>query len=170
MDITKLSPGKNAPETINVVIEIPLGSSVKYELDKESGAVVVDRLLSTAMFYPANYGFIPGTLSKDGDPTDVLVLGHSAFQPGSVVACKPVAVLMMEDEAGLDEKIIARPLDKVDPTQVGINDLEDLSTHTKEQIGHFFARYKDLEKGKWVKVSDWKGAMDAKDIIKSALV
>ena len=155
MDVSKISTGKAPPHDINVVIEIPQGSAVKYEIDKESGAVVVDRFLFTPMAYPAAYGFIPGTLAEDGDPADALVLVPAAVVPGCVIRCRPIGVLLMEDEAGVDEKIICVPHDKIHPYHSEVQKIEDLPAITRDTIRHFFERYKDLEKGKWVKVTGW---------------
>ena len=165
MDISKLSAGKTPPVDINVVVEIPQGSSIKYELDKDSGAVIVDRFLFTPMFYPLNYGFVPNTLSDDGDPTDVLVLSRAAVVPGAVIRCRPVGVLLMEDESGVDAKIVAVPHEKVDNSYQDIQDVQDLPESLRNQIKHFFEHYKDLEPGKWVKVKDWAGASKAQEII-----
>ena len=171
MDLTKISAGKNPPEDINVVIEVSAGSSpVKYEFDKDSGAIFVDRFLSTAMFYPANYGFIPHTLSGDGDPCDVLVYSHLPVVPGAVIRCRPIGVLMMEDEAGQDEKILAVPHQKLHPSYESIKDYRDLPEVILQQISHFFERYKDLEKGKWVKVTGWESADKACEMIKKSMI
>ena len=155
MDVSKLSTGKDVPRDINVVIEIPQGSCVKYEIDKESGAMVVDRFLFTPMAYPAAYGFIPGTLAEDGDPAEALVLMPAAVVPGAVIRARPIGVLLMEDESGIDEKIICVPHDKIHPYHSGVEKIEDLPLITRDAIRHFFERYKDLEKGKWVKVTGW---------------
>ncbi|HPF78352.1 MAG TPA: inorganic diphosphatase [Alphaproteobacteria bacterium] len=166
MDITKISIGDDAPEQVNVIIENTMGGEpVKYELDKESGAVFVDRFLHTPMFYPGNYGFIPHTLSEDGDPVDVLVIGNTPIMPGAVIAVQPVGVLMMEDDGGLDEKIIARPIDKLFPYHANVNDIDDIRPILRDQIRHFFDHYKDLEKGKWVKTGQWGNAEHAKRLI-----
>ena len=168
MNIQKLSAGKNVPEEVNVFIEIPQGSSVKYELDKESGVVMVDRFNFTAMFYPFNYGFIPGTSAEDGDPTDVLVISSYSVQPGTVIPARPIGMLEMEDEAGIDTKIIAVPTVKVDPFFTKINDVSDLDEMTRKKIQHFFNHYKELEPGKWVKTKKFLGKEEAyKDIKKS---
>jgi len=170
MDISKISIGKDAPNDINVIIEVPMNSDpVKYEFDKDAGAIIVDRFLSTAMFYPCNYGFIPHTLSDDGDPADVLVVSQYPVTPGSVIRCRPIGVLMMEDEAGGDEKILAVPVSKLTKYYDDINDYSDLPEILLSQISHFFERYKDLEKGKWVKIGGWKNAKDAKKIIEEAI-
>lgn len=167
MDLKKLPIGKNAPDEVNAVIEIPQGGApIKYELDKESGALFVDRFLYTAMFYPGNYGFVPHTLSNDGDPCDVIVLGTSAVVPGSVIPCRPIGAIMMEDESGQDEKILAVPVTKLHPYYANVKSYKDLPEIVCEQIKHFFEHYKDLEKGKWVKVTGWVGADEAKDLIR----
>ena len=156
MDPSKLATGKAPPHDINVVIEIPQGSQVKYEVDKESGAMVVDRFLFTPMAYPAAYGFIPGTLAEDGDPADALVLTpHAPVVPGAVIRCRPIGMLQMEDESGQDEKIICVPHDKIHPQFKTVQAVADLPEITRQAIEHFFTRYKDLEPGKWVKVTGW---------------
>ncbi|HYD99248.1 MAG TPA: inorganic diphosphatase [Alphaproteobacteria bacterium] len=158
MDISKIPPGKNPPWDVNVIIEVPIGGDpVKYEMDKESGALYVDRFLHTAMHYPCNYGFIPHTLSGDGDPCDVLAVGRRPIIPGAVLRCRPIGVLYMEDEGGLDEKILAVPVDKLHPFYSDVKSYEDLPPILTEQIAHFFAHYKDLEKNKWVKIKGWGG-------------
>ena len=170
MDISKISAGQNPPEDLNVIIEVPMQSSaVKYEMDKESGALHVDRFLSTAMFYPANYGFIPHTLSGDGDPCDALVLGQLAVMGGAVLRSRPVGVLRMEDESGEDEKILCVPHDKLGGYYIGCKSYEQLPTSVLEQIAHFFTSYKNLEKGKWVKVSGWEDVASAHRLINEAL-
>ncbi|MDJ0387526.1 inorganic diphosphatase [Roseomonas sp. E05] len=169
MDVTKLSTGKNPPHDINVVIEIPQGSSVKYEVDKDSGAVVVDRFLFTPMAYPAAYGFIPGTLADDGDPSDALVLVPTQVVPGSVIRARPVGVLFMEDESGQDEKLVCVPHDKITLAFTDVKELEDLPKITRDAIEHFFTRYKDLEPGKWVKVKGWGNAAQAAEIIQKQI-
>ncbi len=163
MDISKLAIGRAPPHDINVVIEIPQGSQVKYEVDKDSGAILVDRFLFTPMAYPAAYGFIPGTLADDGDPADALVLMPAAVVPGAVIRCRPIGMLMMEDESGMDEKIICVPHDKIHPMFKTVQTVDDLPEITKAAIEHFFTRYKDLEPGKWVKVTGWadKAATEA---------
>ena len=169
MDISKISIG-NAPEEVNVIIEIAAGAApVKYELDKESGALLVDRFLTTAMFYPANYGFIPHTLSEDGDPADVLVISNTPIIPGAVVAARPIGVLLMEDESGMDEKIIAVPKDKLHPFTKDVQTLNDLPKSTLDQISHFFERYKDLEEGKWVKVKGYADKNRAFELINDSI-
>lgn len=170
MDINKISIGENAPEEVNVIIEISAGAApVKYEFDKESGALLVDRFLTTAMFYPANYGFIPHTLSDDGDPADVLVVTNTPIIPGAVVTARPIGVLLMEDESGIDEKIIAVPKDKLHPFTKDIKNIDDLPKAVLEQISHFFERYKDLEAGKWAKVSGFGDKDKALEIIKNSI-
>ena len=169
MDVAKLSPGKDVPHDINVVIEIPQGSQVKYEIDKESGAVVVDRFLFTPMAYPAAYGFIPGTLAADGDPADALVLAVAAMVPGAVIRCRPIGMLQMEDESGQDEKIICVPHDKIHSLYTDVQSIDDLPAITRASIEHFFTRYKDLEPGKWVKVTGWASKDDAKAVIVQSL-
>ncbi|MXP62606.1 inorganic diphosphatase [Roseomonas sp. M0104] len=169
MDVTKLSTGKNPPHDINVVIEIPQGSSVKYEVDKDSGAVVVDRFLFTPMAYPAAYGFIPGTLADDGDPSDALVLVPTQVVPGAVIRARPVGVLFMEDESGQDEKLVCVPHDKITLAFTDVKELEDLPKITRDAIEHFFTRYKDLEPGKWVKVKGWGNAAQAAEIIEKQI-
>jgi inorganic pyrophosphatase len=169
MDLSKLSKGKNPPEEINVVIEIPQGSSIKYELDKESGFIMVDRFAFTAMGYPFNYGFMPGTLAQDGDPTDVLVISTYPVNPGCVIAARPVGMLEMEDEAGIDTKIIAVPTAKVDPFYAHVNELDDLGEAVKNKIKHFFEHYKELEAGKWVKLKDFLPKEKAFEDIKKSM-
>ena len=170
MDISKLSTGREPPTDINVVIEIPQGSAVKYEVDKDSGALVVDRFLFTPMAYPAAYGFIPGTLADDGDPADALVLTPAVpVVPGAVIRCRPIGMLMMEDESGMDEKIICVPHDKIHPQYTNVHAIEDLPEITRQAIEHFFTRYKDLEKGKWVKVTGWADKAAAEDVIRKAI-
>lgn len=173
MDIDRIPAGKNPPQDINVVIEITGGAAggapVKYEIDKDSGAVFVDRVVNTSMFYPCNYGFVPNSLHADGDPTDVLVLCDFPLSPGVVIRCRPVGVLKMEDEAGMDDKLVAVPVAKVDPFQANINDVADLPAKTRERITHFFEHYKDLEEGKWVKVHGWGDRAEAEGILMAAL-
>jgi inorganic pyrophosphatase len=156
MDISKLKTGKNVPEEVNVVVEIPQGGYIKYEMDKDSGFVEVDRFAFTAMAYPFNYGFIPNTLAQDGDPTDVLVISTYPVNPGCVIAVRPVGMLEMEDESGVDTKILAVPTKKIDPFYAHVEEIEDLGEAVKNKIRHFFERYKELEPGKWVKLKDFK--------------
>jgi len=165
----KIGHGTKAPEYVNVVIEIPLGSYIKYEVDKETGLLFVDRILYTATHYPFNYGFIPATLEEDGDPVDVLVLGYEPLLPGSVIEVKPVGVLEMEDEEGPDAKIIAIPKEKIDPRFKEVKDIDDIPKAIKDKIKHFFEHYKELEPGKWVKVTDWKGREEALKRIEAAI-
>ena len=163
-------PSTSAPDEINVIIEIPMNSHpVKYEFDKDSGAIFVDRFIQTSMIYPCNYGFIPHTLSGDGDPVDVLVISNYPVLPGSVIRSRPVAVLMMEDESGVDEKIIAVPISKLDQFFNDIHDLDDINSVFKQKISHFFEHYKDLEKGKWVKVIGFENAEKAKALIRDGI-
>lgn len=170
MDISRISSGRNPPKDIHAVIEIPLGGvPVKYEIDKESGALFVDRFLHTAMFYPGNYGFIPHTLSADGDPCDVIVVSQVPVVPGAVIRCRPVGALVMEDEAGGDEKILAVPVDALHPFYNGVQSYRDLPQIMCEQIAHFFQHYKDLEKGKWVTIVKWLDAEGAEQLVMEAV-
>ncbi|WP_184802313.1 inorganic diphosphatase [Nitrospirillum iridis] len=170
MDMSKIPVGKNAPWDINVVIEIPQGGQpVKYEVDKDSGAIYVDRFLHTAMYYPANYGFVPHTLSGDGDPADVLVVSNTPVVPGVVLRSRPIGVLLMEDEAGMDEKILAVPVDKLHSFYTNVSSYKDLPEILVEQIAHFFEHYKDLEKGKWVRIVRWGDADEAAKMISQAM-
>lgn len=162
-------PGPDAPDEVYVLVEIPLGSNVKYEVDEEKGLIFVDRVLYTSMVYPFNYGFIPGTLEEDGDPVDVLVLGADSFHPGTIVRARPIGLLEMEDEEGPDSKVIAVPAPKIDPRFGGYKSIEDLPSPLKEKIKHFFEHYKELEPGKWVKVREWRGAEEAKRRIREAI-
>lgn len=168
MDITKISCGDN-PDKVNAVIEIPYGSNIKYEIDKDSGAVVVDRVLYSAMFYPANYGFVPGTLADDGDPADILVLNPQPLQAGSVIKCRLIGVLIMEDEAGMDEKLLAVPVEKIDPTFKEIQSYTDLPEATLNKIKNFFETYKILEPNKWVKVKDFLAKDKAEELLTNAI-
>ncbi len=169
MNIKNLPAGKNPPEEVNVFIEIPAGVSVKYELDKESGAIFVDRFLYTEMEYPFNYGFVPQTLSGDGDPVDVLVLSSKPVSVGVVIPSRPIGVLEMEDEAGQDSKVIAVPLAKLDPKFASYNDVNDIPQDIKEKIKYFFENYKKTEPGKWVKIKEWKGKETAFEEIKKSM-
>ena len=170
MDVSKITIGRNPPAEVHAVIEIPVGGvPVKYELDKDSGAMFVDRFLHTAMFYPGNYGFVPHTLSGDGDPCDVLVVGSVPVVPGAVIRCRPVGALLMQDEAGSDEKLLAVPVDELMPFYSNIRNYSDLPQVLLDQIAHFFQHYKDLEKGKWMKVLRWVDAADAQDLITEAI-
>jgi inorganic pyrophosphatase len=170
MDIGKIPIGIEPPHDVHAIIEIPMGGvPVKYELEKASGAMFVDRFLHTAMFYPGNYGFIPHTLSEDGDPADILVIGPHAVVPGAVIRCRPVGALMMEDEAGGDEKILAVPVDKLHPFYTNVRNYTDLPQVLIEQIGHFFQHYKDLEKGKWAKISRLVDVTGAEAMVMAAI-
>lgn len=170
MDISLISAGRNPPKDLHAVIEIPLGGvPVKYEMDKRSGALFVDRFLHTAMFYPGNYGFIPQTLSMDGDPCDVLVVSQVPVVPTSVIRCRPVGALIMEDEAGGDEKILAVPVDALHPFYRDVRNYSDLPQIMCDQISHFFQHYKDLEKGKWVTVVRWLDTDGAETLIIEAI-
>jgi inorganic pyrophosphatase len=170
MEVSAIPAGRNPPRDINVVVEIPLGGApVKYELDKTSGALQVDRFLHTAMFYPGNYGFIPHTLSDDGDPCDVLVVSQVPVVPGAVVRCRPVGALIMRDEAGGDEKIIAVPVDALAPFYADVRSYRDLPRIMCEQIAHFFQHYKDLEKGKWVTIVKWLDVAAAERLVMQAI-
>jgi inorganic pyrophosphatase len=170
MGLDLVTSGKNPPDEINVIIEIPKDAEpVKYEVDKASGAIFVDRILSTPMRYPCNYGYVPNTLCGDGDPADVLVVLPLPLIPGSVIRCRPVGVLRMSDEAGSDEKLLAVPVDKVFAGYTHIHDIHQVSPHWLERIGHFFEHYKDLEKGKWVKLDGWADAAAAKQVLVEAI-
>jgi inorganic pyrophosphatase len=170
MDINKIPLGKNPPEEVNVIIENPMNAEpVKYELDKDSGAMFVDRFLHTPMRYPGNYGFIPHTLSDDGDPVDCLVMGNTPVMPGAVLPSRPVGVLVMEDESGMDEKIVAVPVSKLFPYHQNVENYEDLQPILLQQIEHFFTHYKDLEKNKWVKIVRWDSAEVAKQMIEEGI-
>ncbi|GGP26285.1 inorganic diphosphatase [Silvimonas amylolytica] len=162
MDISKIPVGKDVPNDFNVIIEIPANAApIKYEHDKESGAVFVDRFMGTCMFYPMNYGYIPHTLAEDGDPVDALVYTPFPLIPASVVRCRAIGMLKMEDESGVDAKLVVVPVDKLCQMTKGIQKLEDLPALLLEQIKHFFEHYKDLEPGKWVKVQGWGSKEDA---------
>ena len=163
MGLELVSPGKNPPEEINVIIEIPKDSEpVKYEVDKETGAIFVDRFMGTAMHYPCNYGYIPQTLANDGDPVDVLVITPFPLIPGVVVRCRAIGVLKMTDDGGEDSKILAVPADKILPIYKHWQKPEDMNELRLNQIKHFFEHYKDLEPGKWVKIDGWYGPEEAK--------
>ncbi len=166
MNLDDISVGNNPPTDINVIIENPMGGDpVKYEVDKKSGVMMVDRFLHTAMSYPGNYGFIPHTLSEDGDPVDCLVISTVPVMPGAILPARPVGVLIMEDEAGMDEKILAVPVDRLHPYHNNIHNHSDLRPILLEQIEHFFKHYKDLEKGKWVKTVRWGDAAEAQKLV-----
>ena len=163
MALDKVTPGKNVPDAFNVIIEIPMNADpVKYEVDKESGAIFVDRFMSTAMHYPTNYGYVPQTISGDGDPVDVLVITPVPLIPGVVVTCRPIGILKMEDEAGEDGKVLAVPTDKILSIYTQWQKPEDLNPLRLNTIAHFFEHYKDLEPGKWVKILGWEGVDSAK--------
>ncbi len=170
MGLDLVSSGDQLPHQINVVIEIPKDAEpVKYEVDKATGAIFVDRILSTPMRYPCNYGYVPHTLCGDGDPADVLVVLPLPLIPGSVIRCRPVGVLRMTDEAGSDEKLLAVPVDKVFSGYSHIADIDQVSPHWLQRIGHFFEHYKDLEQGKWVKLDGWGSADEARQIVLDAV-
>jgi inorganic pyrophosphatase len=166
MRIEAISVGANPPDEVNVIVEVPVGGEpVKYELDKRAGTLVVDRFLYTSMRYPGNYGFVPHTLSGDGDPIDVLVANQRGIVPGAVIAVRPVGVFLMQDEAGVDEKIIAVPVTRLTRRYESVQDFTQLPTITIEQIQHFFEHYKDLEPKKWVKPLGWGDANEARRLI-----
>lgn len=170
MDVNKIEPGSNAPEEINVIIEIPMESDpVKYEFDKDLNAIVVDRFIPVSMSYPCNYGFVPNTLGGDGDPIDVLVLSSYPVVPGAIIKCRPIGVLLMNDESGEDEKILAVPTKKLDVNFADIENISDVKQITLDKIAHFFERYKDLEKNKWVKLVGWEGSDKAKELINQSI-
>lgn len=170
MNITKLSSGKDAAAgQINVLIEIPKDSAIKYELDKDSGIVMVDRFLHTAMRFPTNYGFVPNTLADDGDPLDVMVLSEYSVAPGTAIPAVVIGMLEMEDEAGIDTKILAVPTSKIDPLFGEMKDITDVPEATKNKMKHFYENYKSLEPGKWVKLKDWKDKATALEAVKKSL-
>jgi inorganic pyrophosphatase len=174
MSIDKLKPGTNPPDEIYVVVEIPKGTSIKYEIDPRTGEVFVDRILFPAIFYPCNYGFIPKTREEDktngaADPVDVFILGNYSLLPRSVISCRPVGALLTEDQDGIDPKIIAVPLTKVDPTFSTIMDIKDVPENIRMQFRHFIEHHKDLEEGKYVKVAGWEGVEAAKIRISKAI-
>ena len=171
MNLSAIPIGKNPPDDINVIIEVAIGGEpIKYEMNKEAGTLFVDRFLYTPMRYPGNYGFVPHTLSDDGDPIDVLVANTRPIIPGAVINCRPVGVLRMEDDGGGDEKIIAVPSPKLTQRYVNVHNYTDLPTITVEQIQHFFQHYKDLEPGKWVKLLGWGDAAEARRLITEAIL
>lgn len=171
MDLSRIPVGRNPPRDVNAIIEVPLGGDpVKYELDKDSGAMFVDRFLHTAMHYPCNYGFIPHTRAADGDPVDVLVVARTPVVPGAVVRVRPIGVLIMEDEAGQDEKILSVPVDALHPYYSGVKSYRDLPEILREQIAHFFRHYKDLEPDKWVEIKRWGEAEEACRLIEQAIL
>jgi inorganic pyrophosphatase len=170
LNLEAVKVGQNVPEDINVVIEVPVGGEpIKYEMDKASGALFVDRFLYTSMRYPGNYGFVPHTLSDDGDPIDVLVASTRAITPGAVINCRPIGVLIMKDEAGQDEKIIAVPSAALTRRYEDVKEVSDLPQITLDQIAHFFEHYKDLEEEKWVQIDRWGDSREAKHMIETAV-
>ena len=170
MRVDAIAIGDNPPDDVNVIIEVPVGGNpIKYELDKEAGTLVVDRFLYTPMAYPGNYGFVPHTLSEDGDPIDVLVCNTRQLVPGCVINVRPIGVLIMEDNAGQDEKVIAVPSHALTRRYDHVMNASDLPEITLQQVEHFFEHYKDLEPGKWVKIGDWLGADDARRLIGEAI-
>jgi len=170
MNLDRVDSGRDLANDFNVIIEIPMNADpIKYEIDKETGALFVDRFVSTAMHYPCNYGYVPNTLSDDGDPVDVLVITPFALMPGVVVRCRPIGLLKMSDEAGGDTKLLAVPIDKLTPLYRAIQTARDLPEMTLSQITHFFAHYKDLEPGKWVKVEGWGSPEEAKQEIREGV-
>ena len=170
MSYSNIPAGKDAPNDIYVIIEIPANAApIKYEIDKDSDALFVDRFMGTAMFYPANYGYVPNTLSEDGDPLDVLVVTPHPVEPGSVIRCRPVGKLKMEDDGGIDAKLIAVPHDKLTPIYKDVKEYTDLPPLLIQQVEHFFAHYKDLEPGKWVKLTGWEGSEVAKQEVLKAI-
>ena len=170
MSLDRVTAGRDPDSDLNVVIEIPMHSDpIKYEVDKETGALFVDRFVSTAMHYPCNYGYVPQTLSDDGDPVDVLVVAPFALVPGVVVRCRPIGMLKMTDEAGGDEKVLAVPIDKLTPLYRHIETARDLPEIMLAQITHFFAHYKDLERGKWVKIDGWGSPEEARRSVREAI-
>lgn len=170
MNLNAIPIGKNPPHDINVIVEVPVNAEpIKYEMDKESHALFVDRFLHTPMNYPGNYGFVPHTLSEDGDPIDVLICNTRPLLPGCVINVRPIGVLVMEDDGGRDEKIIAVPSEKLTKRYNKVNDYTDLPEITLQQIEHFFSHYKDLEPGKWVKIEGWQGVAYAQEMIEQAI-
>lgn len=170
MNIDLIPVGDDPPDSLNVIIEVPIGGEpVKYEFDKKSGALFVDRILHTPMRYPANYGFVPHTLSPDGDPLDALVIARSSFIPGSVVRVRPIGVLYLEDEAGGDEKLVTVPIDTTFPYYANVGERSDLPEIVMQQIEHFFTHYKDLEPEKWVRVGRWGNAEEARKVAVEAI-
>lgn len=170
MSLDRVPAGSNVPDNVNVIIEIPMNSDpIKYEVDEDTGAIFVDRMLGTAMHYPCNYGYIPQTLCGDGDPADVLVVMPLPLLTGSVIRCRPIGVLKMTDESGEDAKLVAVPVDKVTPLYSDITSVEQLPAIIRNQISHFFEHYKDLEEGKWVKIDGWEGPEAARQEILDAV-
>ena len=170
MRLDAIAIGRNPPADVNVIIEVPVGGHpIKYEMDKKAGTLVVDRFLHTPMSYPGNYGFVPHTLSEDGDPIDVLVCNTRALVPGCVINVRPVGVLVMEDNAGQDEKVLAVPSDSATKRYIDVKEYSDLPDITLRQVEHFFEHYKDLEPGKWVRIGDWQGSEGARHMIAAAI-
>ena len=170
MRIEAIAIGETPPQDVNVIVEVPIGGQpIKYELDKEAGALIVDRFLYTPMSYPGNYGFVPHTLSEDGDPVDVLVCNTRQLVPGCVINVRPVGALLMEDDGGQDEKIIAVPSSHLSKRYEHVNNYSDMPQITLDQIQHFFEHYKDLEPGKWVKIGGWQDADRARELITEAI-
>ena len=170
MRIDAITIGTNPPDDVNVIIEVPVGGQpIKYEMDKDAGTLVVDRFLYTPMTYPGNYGFVPHTLSDDGDPIDVLVCNTRQLVPGCVINVRPIGVLVMEDDAGMDEKVLAVPSSHLTKRYESVTNFSDLPGITLKQIEHFFEHYKDLEPGKWVKIGDWRDAATARQMIVDAI-
>jgi inorganic pyrophosphatase len=169
MDISKLGAGEKAPEEVNVFIEIPQGGTTKYEIDKESGILMADRFVHGAMFYPFNYGFVPGTLDGDGDSIDVLVISTYPVAQGCAIKARVIGGLVMEDEAGSDTKILAVPIKKIDPTYADVESIDDLPKIVRDKIKNFFDHYKDLEEGKWVKTGEFFGKEEAYEAVKKSM-
>ncbi|MEZ5873047.1 MAG: inorganic diphosphatase [Nitratireductor sp.] len=170
MRIDAISIGNNPPHDVNVIVEVPVGGQpIKYEMDKDAGTLVVDRFLYTPMTYPGNYGFVPHTLSDDGDPIDVLICNTRPLIPGCVINVRPIGVLIMEDNSGQDEKVIAVPSPQLTQRYANVHEFSDLPEITLKQIQHFFEHYKDLEPGKWVKIGDWMGASEARRLVVEAI-
>lgn len=170
MNLDRVTAGDNAPNEINVIIEIAAHKDpVKYEIDKPTGAMFVDRFLGTAMYYPCNYGYVPRTLSLDGDPVDVMVVAPLPIQSGAVIKCRPIGVLKMEDDGGIDAKVLAVPVDKLTPLYRNVHSFRDMPEETLDRLAHFFAHYKDLEKGKWVKIGGWEDVEVAKQEILNSI-
>ncbi|MEC8063230.1 MAG: inorganic diphosphatase [Pseudomonadota bacterium] len=170
MSLNNLTPGRNIPDDLNVIIEISAHSTpVKYEVDKDTGLLHVDRFQATSMIYPFNYGFVPKTLCDDGDPLDMMVLAPFSIYPGSVVRAKPIGVLLMRDEAGIDPKILAVPVQKLSKLYDNVHDYTDIPISTRESIEHFFKHYKDLDKGKWVELQGWQNMEKARKIVQEAV-
>ncbi|MGF1605972.1 MAG: inorganic diphosphatase [Rhodothalassiaceae bacterium] len=170
MDLSKIAIGANPPMDINAIVEVPIGAEpVKYELDKASGALFVDRILHTSMRYPCNYGFIPHTLARDGDPVDVMIANRTPIMPGAVVRCRPIGMLEMVDDGGEDEKVLALPVSKLHPFYEDVTSYDELPKILLDSITHFFEHYKDLEPDKWVKIKDWVGIDKAAKFIEESI-